>query len=77
MVTSKMRSLGFRRQQDSGRADVSLEEKERILTLEYFDGVIEQCENKYHENPNDTEIKSALDEAINNRKIYQKSQLSH
>ena len=63
------------RKQDSGRADVSLEEKERILTLEYFDGVIEQCENKYHENPNDTEIKSALDEAINNRKVYQKSQL--
>lgn len=63
------------RKQEAGRADVSLEEKERILTLEYFDGVIEQCENKYHENPNDTVIKSALDEAINNRKIYQKSQL--
>ena len=63
------------RKQESGKADVSLEEKERNLTLEYFDDVIDQWEKQYHQNPNDSGIKSSWEEAINNRKLYQKSQL--
>lgn len=63
------------RKQESGKADVSLEEKERNLTLEYFDDVIDQWEKQYHQNPNDSGIKSSWEEAIDNRKLYQKSQL--
>ena len=63
------------RKQEAGKADVSLEEKERNLTLEYFDDVIDQWEKQYHQNPNDSSTKSSWEEAINNRKMYQKTQL--
>ena len=63
------------RKQDTGKADVSLEEKERSLTLEYFDNVIDQWDKQFQQNPNDQSVQSSLEEAINNRKIYQKTQL--
>ena len=63
------------RKQDAGKADVSLEEKERSLTLEYFDDVIDQWDKQFQQNPNDKSVQSSLEEAINNRKIYQKTQL--
>ncbi|OUU24085.1 MAG: hypothetical protein CBC04_09015 [Verrucomicrobia bacterium TMED44] len=63
------------RKQEAGRTDVSLEEKERNLTLEYYDDVIDQWEKQYHQNPNDPDAKSSWEEAISNRKLYQKSQL--
>ena len=63
------------RKQESGKADVSLEEKERNLTLEYYDDVIDQWEKQYHQNPNDEATKSSWEEALNNRKVYQKTQL--
>ncbi|OUU44132.1 MAG: hypothetical protein CBC16_02120 [Verrucomicrobia bacterium TMED56] len=63
------------RKQEAGKADVSLEEKERILTLEYFDDQIDQWEKKSHESPNDQATKTSWEEAISNRKLYQKSQL--
>ncbi len=63
------------RKQEAGKADISLEEKERNLTLEYYDDVIDQWEKQYHQNPNDFETKSSWEDAINNRKTYQKSQL--
>jgi len=63
------------RKQDAGKADVSLEEKERSLTLEYFDNVIDQWDKQFQQNPNDQSFQSSLEEAINNRKIYQKTQL--
>ena len=49
--------------------------KERNLTLEYYDEVIDQWETQYHQNPNDAAIQSSWEEAINNRKLYQKNQL--
>ena len=54
---------------------MSLEEKERALTLEYYDAIIDQWEKQYNEMPNDSEIKSSWQTAIKNRKDYQKSQL--
>lgn len=63
------------RKHEAGKADVSLEEKERNLTIEYYDDVIDQWEKQYHQNPNDSSVKSSWEEAINNRKHYQKSQL--
>jgi len=63
------------RKQEAGKADISLEEKERNLTLEYYDDVIDQWEKQYHQNPNDLETKSSWEDAIHNRKTYQKSQL--
>ncbi|HAD21014.1 MAG TPA: hypothetical protein DCF87_02735, partial [Opitutae bacterium] len=63
------------RKQEAGKADISLEEKERNLTLEYYDDVIDQWEKQYHQNPNDLDTKSSWEDAINNRKTYQKSQL--
>ena len=38
------------RKQDAGKADVSLEEKERSLTLEYFDNVIDQWDKQFQQN---------------------------
>lgn len=63
------------RKQDAGKSDVSLEEKERALTLEYYDDVIDQWEKQYNEMPNDPDIKASWEDAIKNRKDYQKSQL--
>ena len=63
------------RKLDAGKSDVSLEEKERLLTLEYFDSAIVQWEKAYHENPNDESIRKSWEESVENKKQYQKHQL--
>ena len=39
------------RKLDAGKGDISLEEKERQLTLEYYDGIIEQWEKALSADP--------------------------
>ena len=52
--------LGFREaRKQAGQSDVSLEEKERQLTLEYFDSAIDQWEKSFQENPNDESIRKS------------------
>ncbi len=63
------------RKQEAGQADVSLEEKERQLTLEYFDQAIEQWETAYQTNPNDEGIRNSWEEALQNKKLFQRNQL--
>ena len=63
------------RNQETGKGDVSLEEKERILTLEYYDNSIEQWEKASGENPGNQEWLQSLVEAKNNKKQYQLGQL--
>jgi hypothetical protein len=63
------------RKQQSGQGDVSLEEKERLLTLEYFDNSINEWESAHNSNPNDLETKKSLENAISQKKLYEKSQL--
>ena len=38
------------RKQEAGKADISLEEKERNLTLEYYDESLTQWETQHHQN---------------------------
>ena len=52
-----------------------LEEKERNLTLEYFDNSIGQWEKACSENPENQEYIESLDEAKSNKKQYQLGQL--
>ena len=54
---------------------MSLEEKERLLTLEYFDNSINEWESAHNSNPNDLETKKSLENAISQKKLYEKSQL--
>ena len=63
------------RNQEAGKGDVSLEEKERNLTLEYFDNSIEQWEKACSENPDNQELNVSLVEAKSNKKQYQLGQL--
>lgn len=63
------------RKREAGQSDVSLEEKERQLTLEYFDSAIDQWEKAYQENPNDESIRKSWEESVQNKKQYQKHQL--
>ena len=63
------------RKQEAGQADVSLEEKERQLTVEYFDSAIDQWEKAFQESPNDEAVRKSLEESILNKKQYQKNQL--
>ena len=63
------------RKQETGQGDVSLEEKERQLTLEYFDHSIEEWEKAHLSNSSDEELKKSLENAISQKKIYEKGQL--
>ncbi|MEJ6621818.1 MAG: tetratricopeptide repeat protein, partial [Opitutae bacterium] len=63
------------RKQETGQGDVSLEEKERQLTLEYFDHSIVEWENAHIANPSDEETKKSWKNAIAQRKLYEKGQL--
>ena len=63
------------RQLDAGKGDVSLEEKEHSLTLEYYDNIIEQWEKADATTPNNEVNQKGLKDAIQARKTYQRSQL--
>ena len=63
------------RKQEAGQGDVSLEEKERQLTLEYFDNSIEEWEKLLATKPNDEETIQSRDNAITQKKLYEKNQL--
>ena len=63
------------RNQDAGKGDVSLEEKERLLTLEHYDNIIEQWEKAVQSDPQNPQNQSGLSSAVGARKKYQKYQL--
>jgi tetratricopeptide (TPR) repeat protein len=63
------------RKQEAGQGDVSLEEKERQLTLEYFDNSIEEWEKLIIAKPEDEETINSRDNAIAQKKLYEKNQL--
>ena len=63
------------RKQEGGQGDVSLEEKERQLTLEYYDQSIEAWEKACNDNPDDPNAQASLEEARNHKQVYQKTQL--
>ena len=63
------------RKLDAGKGDISLEEKERLLTLEYYDGVIDQWENALAKDTDNLEIKKGYTEAISAKKTFQRKQL--
>jgi len=63
------------RQLDAGKGDVSLEEKERSLTLEYYDDIIEKWEKASANDPQNKETSKGLKDAILARKAYQRAQL--
>lgn len=63
------------RKQEGGQGDVSLEEKERQLTVEYFDQSIEAWENSCNQNPEDENAKASLDQAVHQKKEYERGQL--
>ena len=63
------------REQEAGKGDVSLEEKERTLTLEYFDQSIEQWKEACDSDASNKEWEKSLQIAIDNKKQYQFGQL--
>jgi Flp pilus assembly protein TadD len=63
------------RKQEAGKGDVSLEEKERELTIEYFDNSINQWHQAHLANPNDQETKKSWQQAISQKKSYERNQL--
>lgn len=63
------------RKLEAGKGDVSLEEKERLLTLEYYDGIIEQWEKALAGDPENSELKKGHSEACLAKKVFQRQQL--
>ena len=63
------------RKQEAGQGDVSLEEKERQLTAEYFDQSIETWEKALAENPDDQAAQASLDQTRVQKEEYQRTQL--
>ena len=62
------------RKQPAGQGDVSLEEKERLLTFEYFDNSIQQWEKAHIANPDNQKQKNHGKRDFS-KKVYEKSQL--
>jgi len=63
------------RKLEAGKGDVSLEEKERQLTLEYYDGVIEQWEKALATDPENTASQKGYSDAVQAKKNFQLNQL--
>ena len=63
------------RKLEAGKGDVSLEEKERMLTLEHYDGIIEQWEKALAGDSENPELKKGYSDSIIAKKQYQKRQL--
>ena len=60
---------------EAGKGDISLEEKERTLTLEYYDGIIEQWKKALAEDSNNEQSKKGYADAVLAKKHFQKQQL--
>ena len=63
------------RKLEAGKGDVSLEEKERQLTLEYYDGVIEQWEKALATDPENAAFQKGYSDAVQAKKNFQLNQL--
>ena len=63
------------RKLEAGKGDVSLEEKERQLTLEYYDGVIEQWEKALATDPENAASHKGYSDAVQAKKNFQLNQL--
>ena len=63
------------RKLEAGKGDVSLEEKERQLTLEYYDGVIEQWEKALATDPENAASQKGYLDAVQAKKNFQLNQL--
>ena len=63
------------RKLEAGKGDISLEEKERLLTLEYYDGIIEQWEKALSEDANNQDSKKGYANAVLAKKQFQRQQL--
>lgn len=63
------------RKLEAGKGDVSLEEKERQLTLEYYDGVIEQWEKALATDPENAASQKGYSDAVQAKKNFQLNQL--
>jgi len=63
------------RKLDSGKGDISLEEKERQLTLEYYDGIIEQWEKALSADPQNPDTQKGFSDAVAAKKNFQRNQL--
>lgn len=63
------------RKLEAGKGDVSLEEKERQLTLEYYDGVIEQWEKALAKDPENAASQKGYSDAVQAKKNFQLNQL--
>ena len=63
------------RKLETGATDVSLEEKERELTLEFYDDSIDQWEAAVAADPDNAENKSGLEQTIAARAEYHRTQI--
>ncbi|MEK9772625.1 MAG: hypothetical protein VW576_03575 [Opitutae bacterium] len=63
------------RKVEAGKGDISLEEKERLLTLEYYDGIIEQWEKAVAADPSKPESQKGYADAVSAKKHFQRQQL--
>ena len=63
------------RSREGGHGDVSLEEKERKLTLEYYDSLIEQWEKARNSDPQNESLKEGFEKAVSAKQAYRKTQL--
>ncbi len=63
------------RKQEAGKGDVSLEEKERLLTLEYYDDLIDQWDKALSTDPQNPSSQKGLEQARAAKNKYQLEQL--
>jgi tetratricopeptide (TPR) repeat protein len=63
------------RRLEAGKGDISLEEKERQLTLEYYDGIIEQWEKALSTDPQNPDTQKGYTDAVAAKKNFQRNQL--
>ena len=77
MVILKIRLHGYKKLASNlrGKGDVSLEEKERHLTLEYFDHSIDSWEKAHLADPTNEETKKSWEDSIFQKNLYEKNQL--
>jgi len=74
-LTNAIAWINQARNRDAGKGDVSLAEKERALTLEYYDQMIDQWEQACLKEPSNESYQVGLEKAVVAKKEYQKNQL--